>query len=186
MAATPGPAYQQFNPFPAHEKPGYDIWLSLSQKQLQRQLDLLYTTELPSTSLPPPGTTKSDGPKEHLISHHIRLLLPRTSKKFPQKVFSDEEREGILGHILCPEIVLVPGKYRTVQLRFTFTSVPEKEVQKPYSTDSVLQLLDEGDIYNMVINGWTFSFEADLSTSAPMNIMNGEHFLSPMTHIPWE
>jgi hypothetical protein len=96
MAATTGPAYQQFNPFPAHEKPGYDNWLSLSQKQLQRQLDLIYTTELLSTSLPPPGTTKSDGPKEHLISHNMRLLLPRTSEKFPQKVFSDEEREGIL------------------------------------------------------------------------------------------
>jgi hypothetical protein len=50
--------------------------------------------------------------------------------------------------------------------------------------DSLLQLLDEGDIYNMVINGWTFSFEADLSTSAPMNIMNGRYFPNSKTHIP--
>ena len=169
-----GPSYQPFNPFPVKENPGYDILVSLSQKQLQRQLDLLYSTPLPSTSLPVPGTTDTTRPKEYLISHQLRLLLPRNSKKFPGRVYSDMEREGILGHVLCPEIVLIPGKYRTVQLKFTFTSVPEADVQMPYSANSKLQQLDDGDIYPIDITGWSFSFEADLSTSRPMDIMKGE------------
>ena len=175
----PGPSYQQFNPFPPEDKHGYDIIVSLSQKQLQRQLEDLYNTPLPTASLPPPGTTLSDGPKEFLISHQLRVLLPRTSLRNPQRVYADDEREGILAHIACPEITLVPGKYRVVQLKFKLTAVPEGSAEKPFSANSVVQVLDDGKTYPITINDWTFSFEADLSTSAPMHIMNGTSVLQP-------
>ncbi|KAI1178510.1 hypothetical protein F4777DRAFT_537969 [Nemania sp. FL0916] len=172
--SVPGPTYVEFNPFPSHEVPGYDILVSLSQKKLQEQLQRLYDTPLPSISHPPPGTTQNVvQPDQYLISHRLRLLLPRTSKKNPTKQFSDTEREGLLGYILCPEISLVDGKYRTVKLKFTFTAAPEGTIiEGTYKKDSVLQQLEDGETYDIPINGWTFSFEADLSTSKPMNIMN--------------
>jgi hypothetical protein len=173
MASAPGPTFQQFNPFPPSEAPGYDILLSLSQKRLQKQLQKLYTTSID----PPPGSPPQV-PKQYLISHQLRLLLPRTSKKDPSRVFTDVERVGILGHILCPEIILVPGKNRLARLKFTFTTAADGDFKAPYSTDSVLQQFDEDNkIYTTKINGWSFSFEVDLSTSKPMHIMNRRSWL---------
>ncbi|KAK5994043.1 hypothetical protein PT974_07483 [Cladobotryum mycophilum] len=118
---------------------GFDQLLSISQESIQRQLKLLYLTEVD-----PP----IEGGPTHLINHEMHFHFSGINTKTGNKFFA---KDGIDAYVCCPEVELGgqsfpdpthPDRYRIAIIRFKFRraeewEVTEEEVKQGKRWDSV-------------------------------------------------
>lgn len=101
----------------------YDLMLSISAEAINRQLKLLYNTEIKSSNdLPPPKPTKVAGaspaaPAEYFINHRLEMHIDKKGKPNPNY--------GLSAFIECPTVSFdnlnsKVNDYRTAKLSIKF------------------------------------------------------------------
>jgi hypothetical protein len=159
---------------------GYDQLISISQEAVNRQLKILYLTEVDPPI--PNGPT-------HLINHEMHFHA-KTATRSGKTITS---RDGLEGYVCCPQIDFSGGtisdsadKYRMAVIKFKFRKLEDWELDdddkaKGKRADSVLiykQLADQdeygNDIYEfpeVIINGWEISWVAQIDKQDIQNVL---------------
>ncbi|TKX20950.1 hypothetical protein C1H76_6801 [Elsinoe australis] len=149
---------------------GFDLVLSITEPAINNQLELLYNTPIKPVPLPQPGTTQPT--PDYLINHALELHPPMmekdmlTYKKNPDGTVK-YSKGGVVGWIAAPSIKLNPRKSlsSTVTLKFIQNPDPKNGL----NLDSVYRRWvapeeEEGYWAETNISGWSFSWDADLSS----------------------
>lgn len=172
-------------PIDAGTLAGYDQLLSISQEAVQRQLEMLYGTQVEP---PIPG-----GPT-HLINHEMHFHLKKTLKNGKVVDFKD----GIDAYVCCPKIEFggqsisdEVDKYRTAVIRFKFRRAEDWEVGENTHRDSIFtykEVVDQDEegrdvtvFHDVVINDWEISWNTLIDKKDIQDVLKGRELLSFLT-----
>jgi hypothetical protein len=164
-------------PFDPGTLEGYDQVISISQEAINRQLEVLYQTELDQ---PTPNGAR------HLINHEMHF-----HKRITEEENEWVEEQGIDAYVCCPRIELggetVTDKgerFRVAVIRFKFRQREEweagEDTEKP--RDSILcyeyKRLVRGERPNLeypyvIINDWEISWETLIASEDIQSVMEG-------------
>jgi len=151
---------------------GYDIVLSISAEAINAQFQALYNKEIPQECLPPPPGFEDEGspsprPK-YFIDHEFKVFVTEAPEEGAEgreeEELAEEDMDGVIGHIGCPQVKFHPTKPGVVIMSITFhrDETAEEEDRK----DSVLRqwtvVRKKPVEKKYILNGWTFSWEANV------------------------
>lgn len=171
---------------------GYDIVLSISAEAINEQFKTLYNKPLPSDRLPPPAkfrNSKVPMPRPtYFINHDLKIFPKDEPAEGEEQQEGDEEEEeeeeeldesmmeGIDGHIECPVISFHPEKRGVAIISIRFFR--DETVEDPEKQDSVLRhwkfVRGKPKMHKVILNGWTFSWEADIAQRDIDDVIEGE------------